>query len=260
MPTATVTALYRYPVKGLSPEALHRVALTPDHYFPGDRHFAIENGDSSFDASLPVHKPKIHYLMLMRQAKLAALKTHYEEAIDTLTITAPDGTTVVACLATEEGEAKIAAFFSAYCKDDLRGVPRLLRAPHGFAFTDSRRGFVSILNLASVRALSEKLGMVLDPQRFRANVHVEGWPAFAEFELVGKLLAAHNNSGADSAQLEVLKRIERCAATNVNPTTAARDCNIPDSLLRFYDHTDCGIYANVAQSGALAIDDELVLV
>ena len=47
-----IAALYRYPVKGLSPEPLERVSLQAGGTFPGDRAFAIENGPSGFDPAI----------------------------------------------------------------------------------------------------------------------------------------------------------------------------------------------------------------
>ena len=41
---AIIHSIYRYPVKGLSPEALPRIALAPGETVPGDRLYAIENG------------------------------------------------------------------------------------------------------------------------------------------------------------------------------------------------------------------------
>jgi len=57
-----ISALYRYPVKGLSPERLARVTLTPGDPMPHDRRYAIENGPSGFDPAAPVHLPKIVFL------------------------------------------------------------------------------------------------------------------------------------------------------------------------------------------------------
>ena len=48
-----------------------------------------------------------------------------------------------------------------------------------------------------------------------------------------------------SARLKVVKRIQRCAATDVDPDTGIRDLTIPKTLLENFDHTDCGVYAEV---------------
>jgi uncharacterized protein YcbX len=53
----------------------------------------------------------------------------------------------------------------------------------------------------------------------------------------------------------VVKRIVRCAATNVDPDTGIRDLAIPDALLRTYGHADCGIYAEVLTAGEMAVGD-----
>ena len=38
----TISAIYRYPVKGLSPEKLQSATLTPGRCLPYDRRFAID--------------------------------------------------------------------------------------------------------------------------------------------------------------------------------------------------------------------------
>jgi uncharacterized protein YcbX len=53
------------------------------------------------------------------------------------------------------------------------------------------------------------------------------------------------------------KLIERCAATNVNPQTAARDLQIPQSLIKTYGHRHLGIYVQVIENGEVALNDEL---
>ena len=65
--------LYRYPVKGLSPERLDRVEVTSGETLPFDRAYAIENGPGRFDAAAPRHLPKVNFLMLMRDERLATL-------------------------------------------------------------------------------------------------------------------------------------------------------------------------------------------
>ena len=76
----TVRAIYRYPVKGLSPQALERARLTAGQTIPADRLYAIENGPTGFDPAAPAYFPKQRFLMLMRNERLAALRTEFDEA------------------------------------------------------------------------------------------------------------------------------------------------------------------------------------
>lgn len=254
MDTARITALYRYPVKGLSPEPLATAALEAGGYFPGDRLFAIENGPSGFDAAAPVHQPKIKYLMLMKNEALARLSTRYDPATHLLTIDQDGQRAIGVDVRSAKGVAALAAFFAAYLPGALRGPAKLLAAPDGYRFTDSRRGHVSLINLASVRAIEDWAGVPIDPLRFRGNVYVEGWPAFAELDLVDRTLALPSG-----ARLTVVARTDRCAATNVDPQTGVRDLALPALLMQRLGHMDCGVYARIEAGGALAVGDALAV-
>lgn len=249
-----LAALYRYPVKGLSPERLPGVTLKAGQYFPGDRLFAIENGPAGFDPANPEHQPKIKFLMLMRHEALASLKTRYDDASDTLIIHHDGREAARGSLGTEAGRAAITAFIKSFMPEALRGEPQVLTAPEGFRFTDSRSGFVSLINLASVTDLEKKIGAPVDPLRFRGNLHVEDLAPWQEFDLVGKTL-----EGPKGLRLEVIKRIERCAATGVDPETGKRDLPVVKALMQAYDHVDCGIYCRIIAGGELAEGDRLAV-
>ncbi|MEJ0078823.1 MAG: MOSC domain-containing protein [Alphaproteobacteria bacterium] len=250
---AKLSAIYRYPVKGLSPEKLDRAHLTAGAYFPGDRLFAIENGPSGFDAAAPVHQPKTKYLMLMRDERLATLRTRYEDATGTISIEHEGRCAVHADLAAKEGRLAVEAFFRRFMPHDLRGPPKMLAAPEGYRFTDSRSGFVSLINLASVAELETLIGVPVNPLRFRANLYVRGWTAWSEFNLVDREFTV------GPVRLKGLKRITRCAAINVDPDTGVRDLTIPTTLMQNFDHMDCGIYARVIEGGDIAAGDSISL-
>jgi hypothetical protein len=260
---ANIQSIYRYPVKGLTPEPLARTLLTPAQTIPGDRLYAIENGPSGFDPASPKYLSKTHFLMLMRNERLANLCVSFDQETHTLTITRPSpftgedgvhrtpgegqptGRQITADLRTAAGRAVIEKFFAEYCSDELRGPPKILSA-EGHSFSDVARKVISIINLASVAAVESMVGGPVNPLRFRGNVYVEGWSAWSELDLVGKVLSS------GGARLKVVKRIVRCAATNVDPDTGARDLNIPQTLMRNLDHADCGIYAEVIEGGEIA--------
>jgi uncharacterized protein len=249
---AEVVALHRYPVKGLSPEAMAEAKLESGGHWPGDRLFALENGPSGFDPAAAEHLPKIRFLMLMRNARLAKLRTSYEDASGVLTIRQGGHVVASGALGTVEGRRAIETMLAAFMGDELRGPPVVLSAPPGFRFMDSRSGFLSLLNLASVAAIAEAAGRkALDPLRFRANVHLAGLPAWGEFDLVGERVRL------GSAVLEVIKRIDRCAATDVDPVLGVRDLQVVPLLERVFDHHDCGVYARVIEGGVVRPGDRL---
>src|SRR5262245_30741634 len=248
---ASLEAIYRYPVKGLSPERLTGARLEPGKTIAADRRYAIENGPSGFAPAAPAYFPKIRFLMLMRNERLARLDTHYDDTTHMLTIREAGREAARGDLSAAAGRAAIERFFAAYCADELRGPPRVLQAA-GHSFSDVARKVISIVNLASVAAVETAVGAPVDPLRFRANFYVAGWPAWHEFDLLGRVLAV----GAH-ARVKVVKRIVRCAATEVDPLTGMRDLPIPDRLDQAFGHRDCGVYAEVVTGGEIAAGDRV---
>jgi uncharacterized protein len=248
-----IHSIYRYPIKGLSPEALPRATLSPGQTIPGDRLYAIENGPSGFDPHAPAYLAKTHFLMLMKNERLASLRTAFDQQTHVLTVQpGPRSSEVSGDLRTATGRAAIEQYFAAFCADELRGPPKILHAD-GHSFSDVARKVVSFVNLASVAAIEAAIGAAVNPLRFRANVYVEGWPAWSELDLVGRQLAI----GRQKVGLKIVKRIVRCAATNVDPDTGLRDLNVPQTLLRHLGHADCGIYAEVTGGGGIAAGDAI---
>ena len=245
---ASIDAIYRYPVKGLSPQRLERVMLTAGRTLPADRLYAIENGPSGFDPAAPAYFPKQRFLMLMRNERLAALHTDYDEASHTLSVSR-QGTEALRCdLRTPEGRAAVERFFAAYCADELRGPPKVLFGG-SHSFSDVAKKVVSIINLASVAEVEKAAGAPVHPLRFRGNVYVAGWPAWHEFDLLGREFAL------GAARLKTVKRITRCAATEVDPDTGIRDVPVPRTLMDNFGHADCGVYAEVIAGGEVARGD-----
>jgi uncharacterized protein len=244
-----ISSLYRYPIKGLSPERLTEAHLVPGDYFPGDRLYALENGPSGYDPSRPAHEPKIKFLMLMRNAALAGLATRFEPG-ERLLVIARDGKEVArGRLDAADGRAAIEAFMTSFLGEEIRGPVRMLEAAQNFRFTDSKSGFVSFVNLASVAAIEQAEGRPVDPLRFRANIYLDGLEAWAETALVGRTLRF------GGATLEILKMTDRCAATGVEPGTGRRDMDLVQTLRKNFGHVDCGVYARVVEGGRVAAGD-----
>jgi len=258
---AAITDIYRYPVKGLSAEALDRIDLGIGQCLPQDRRFAIALGPTEFDPDRPQWLAKTNFIMLMRDAALARLGTSFDPTSGELTIAEAGRTLLRASLVEDDGRRAIARFFDEFLANSPGGaVPgplRVVEAP-GHAFADARPKpnaatdkYVSLINLNSIRDLESRIGATVDPLRFRANVYFDGPPAWREQEWLERELAA------GSARLRVIAPITRCAATEVNPATAERDLALVKELMRHFGHNIMGIYAEMVGGGVIAIGDRL---
>lgn len=250
-PGARIVALYRYPLKAFSPERLDRVKLAAGATLPFDRAYAIENGPGRFDPEAPRHLPKVTFLTLMRDERIATLDTAFDDATETLTIFRGGKQVARGQLSTRLGRQMIEQFLAAYLRAELRGPPRVVSAP-GHSFSDVAAKCLHIVNLASLRELERAVGRPVDPLRFRPNVIVDGLPPWAEFGWIGREFAL------GAARLEGLDKTQRCAATNVEPSTGHRDMAIPAVLERTWGHSNFGIYARVKTGGDIALGDRVV--
>lgn len=248
----TVTQICRYPVKGLSAEPLPRVELSAGKAIAQDRRFAIAHGTTRFDPSAPEWLPKARFLQLMTNERLARLRTRFEESTGILTIERDGKTVAHADVTSAAGRNVIEAFFAAFMSAEMRGAPRLVEAP-GHTFADSPSRLLSLINLASVRDLERVARARVDRLRFRGNLYFDGGDAWDEMRWRTRRLRI------GTALLRVTEPIERCAATNVNPETAARDLNLPLTLQEGFRHSDLGVYAEVIAGGTISVGDAISL-
>lgn len=145
---------------------------------------------------------------------------------------------------------------------------RLLTAPHGQKFTDMKQGFLSILNLCSVRKFSKHIGRPIDPQIFRANVWVDDMPAFDELKWVnglpgnGIVLLGNYRSVAEF-------EIDRCKAIGASYKDGSYDPSVQRSLGAMMKgvgyaghrkskvHIVMGVYLRPLEEGVLRVGDTI---
>src|SRR3954463_6196890 len=121
-----ITAIYRYPVKGLTPEHLARTALPPGEPLLADRRYAIENGPSGFDPAAPKWMSKAYFLMLQRDEWLGGVHNPVDDASHTLTIHEGDREVARGDLETAQGRATIERFLEARFAGRIKGPPKIL--------------------------------------------------------------------------------------------------------------------------------------
>lgn len=253
----TISAIYRYPVKGLSPEPLDQVTLSVGQGVPHDRRFALALAATRIDPEKPEWLHKSNFFMLMRDEQLAQLQTRFDERSGNFTIARSGDLLLSACITEAGGRQAIEAFFAEFLTGHPGGRPKLVEAP-GHSFYDAKQRpnsttnkYISIINLASITDVERAARVPVDPLRFRANLYFSGTPAWGELSWMGTDLTI------GMARLRVVSPITRCPATSVNPATAERDLDIPQLLQSEFGHNHMGIYAEVRGGGTVATNDRL---
>jgi uncharacterized protein YcbX len=252
--TASLLSIVRFPVKGLTPQKLETIQLTPDQPIPGDRRFALAHGSSAFDAAAPVFQKKAHFLTWIRNPPLAALDCTFDATGSRISI-AKDGKVLVtdadltSAISRQDVERVVLDHIGS---EAARGSVRVAEAP-GAWFADVPDPYISIQNTATLLELGRKLGQTgpLDYRRLRGNLLVTGFNAWDEMKWVG----AQIQIGETVLQVEAV--IGRCAATHVQPDTGVPDIDVVGMLNRDYGHNKCGVYARVVEGGSIKLGDSV---
>jgi uncharacterized protein YcbX len=253
-----VTGLDVHPVKGLSPQSLDTVTLTAGHGFPHDRVLALARPGGGYTPGLRTPLPKDRFYMLAVDERLAGLDTRLDTETGVLRVSVAGHEVLAADLGAPEGVEAATAFF-ARVLDLPEGDRPVLAREEGRRFTDvsvtsdAMMNAVSLINVASVRELGERVGAEVDPRRFRANLYVDGLAPWCERDLVGEEFTV------GGVRLRGVLRTRRCAATEVNPANALRDLSVPKLLKAEYGHAEMGVYAEVVAGGTIRPGDAVTV-
>lgn len=250
--TYEISQIYRHPVKSLTAESLNTVSLSEGRTLPNDRRFGIAHASAQFDPLEPEHLRKSNFLTLVRNDRLASLQTQFDDDTDTLTIFRDGKQVSRGQLTSPVGRSIIEQFFASFAASDVRGTPKVLEG-RGFTFTDQSDQLISFIGHASIDDLERVVGKPVDHRRFRANFYFTGAAAWEEFSWIGRRLKVGD------AVVEVVKRIDRCAATNVNPDSAEIDLNIPLALRKGFNHIDMGVFGRVIEAGTVGTGSKITL-
>lgn len=243
--TGHLAQIWRHPIKGIGAERLEHVGLHPDRPLPLDRAWAVlEEGGEAADGWRACR----NFVRGAKGPSLMAVRARVEGEV--IHLFHPDRPDLAITPGTPEAGLALIPWLKPIYPADRRPPAALIKAPP-MGMSDAPFASVAVLNLASLRALSDKLGQSLDPRRFRGNLWLDGLAAWEEFDLVGKRLRI------GEAELEGIEPITRCRATEANPDTGLRDAATLSALEDGWGHTDFGIYAMVRRAGRVATGDKV---
>ena len=237
----------RHPIKAHGREVLASVVLSEGATLPFDRRWALAHEAAKLT---PGWVSCNNFLRGVKTPQLMAMEAAMEG--DKVRLTHPELGTLTVNPDDPEDANLLIAWVKPLVPAGRAQPAQVIR--HEGGLTDSDYPTVSILNLASLKDLSARMGIDLSPHRFRGNLWLEGAAPWEEFSWIGRRLAI------GQAVLEVTERITRCRATCVDPVTGEVRGETLDALDQAFGHKDFGIYASVVQGGKIALDDAWSLI
>lgn len=243
--------IWRYPIKSLGGAQVQRTVLNPGQGLPQDRRWGLARPGTDA-ANSKGWQSKAQFVALVRNHALAALECRFDDLTGRFSFEGPDGLHAEGNLMSPEGRLAIAGGVAKHLGLDQDQTPELVEAQE-IGYFDTTQGPVSLLNMASHRALETALGHALDPVRFRMNFWIEGMEPWAEALWPGKRVQV------GKAILRITEPTGRCKATHVNPQTGEVDVKVMHALKGNFGHTDMGVYAIVESGGPVNVGDAITL-
>ncbi len=257
-----VDALYRYPVKGFTPEKRDSLVIQDDGRVQGDRSLVFRFADALEPADATY--PKSRGLALMAFPALARVDLAFDDGSRTLRMRVDD-VDLTAHLDDDGDRARMSEAVTDYLltTSDAQSLAADGILPLGLLgdgrtarFQDRPRGFISLHGAASVADLDAAVPAPVDDRRFRSNIVLAGTAPWEELEWTGTLRIG-------DVAFTVQKPIERCAAITANPDTGARDARLLRVLTTEFgqEQPTLGILLLPADGGGtIRIGDEVTII
>ena len=230
-----VTALYRYPVKGFTAEAVACLTVLPGGRVAGDRVLNFRFADAPVADSAWCRK--YHGVVLANTPGLARLQLRFDGYAHRVVIIHKNQILADNSL-DEAGRRRLADAITAYVlsldeqplKDQPAHLPlKLVGDGKTPRYQDNEAGQVTLHSRESLASAALALSDAkLDEQRFRHNIVIEGVAAWAEQSWVG-----HGLRVGEVAFETVVPKV-RCLATHANPLTGERDLAVMQILQRAF--------------------------
>lgn len=248
--SGTLAHIWRHPIKSHGREELAEIGVAEGKCLPVDRRWAVAHEQSCFDVDSPRWQPCREFSIGAKSPRLQAISLYVDPRLGKYTVSHPDR---VDLTFDPETEGSLFVQWVMPISNGARTLPaRFVRAAQ--AMTDTDYASISMINMASHRALEAKLGHEISPNRWRGNLLVEGLATWAENDMIDRRIRI------GEVVFEVIEPIRRCMATAANPQTGARDVDTLGALKQGFGHQDMGVYLLAIKSGHIRQSDKVELI
>jgi uncharacterized protein YcbX len=257
-----VVALYRYPVKGFTPEPVASITVLPGGRVAGDRVLNFRFADAPVADS--AWCKKYHGVVLANTPGLARLQVQFDDNAQRLNISLKNQILINERL-DEAGRRRAVDAITAYVlsldenplKDQPTRLPlKLVGDGSTPRYQDNEGGQVTLHSRESLASAGVALGDTnLDEARFRHNIVIDGVAAWDELSWVNRKVRVGN------VEFERVIAKVRCLATHANPATGERDLQVMQTLVQAFKQAQptFGVGMLSVAGGEIRVGDDVVL-
>ncbi|SCY34206.1 GntR family transcriptional regulator / MocR family aminotransferase/hypothetical protein [Microbacterium sp. LKL04] len=259
---AAVSSLYRYPIKGFTPEPRAELVVQADGRIAGDRVLAFRFADATApedDDGLDSW-PKSRGLVLMDFPSIARLHVELQDGVVRIS---ENGCLLVEAGLDDAGRRELEDAVTGFVErsSDARSLRRegvlplrLIGDGVTSRFQDRARGYVSLHGESTVAQVDAAVPAPVDDRRFRSNIVVSGTAPWEELDWSGRVRIG-------DVEFEVQRPIGRCAAITANPDTGERDARLLRVLTTEFGQSEATLgilLLPVGDGGTVHVGDEIV--
>jgi uncharacterized protein len=256
-----VIALYRYPVKGFTPEPCERITVLSGGRVAGDRVLNFRFADAPVTDTSWCRK--IHGVVLANTPGLARLNVRFDVLASRLRIVL-DNHALASETLDEIGRQRLVDAVTDYVlsldENPLKGHPErmpLKLVGDGVVprYQDTETGQVTLHSRESLASAALSLAdSGLNELRFRHNVVIEGVTAWEEQSWVSRVLRI------GAVEFETVVPKARCLATHANPVTGVRDLEVMQTLVRAFsqEQPTFGVGMLSSTGGEIRVGDTVI--
>ena len=248
-----VEQIWRHPIKSLGAERVKRVTLSEGKTLPWDRVWALTYKNSKFDFGNPKWVPCHKFLRCSIAPLFAAVSAKVNESCGEISLKHP---AIGSINLNPEDPNSVSDFIKwvyPICPKNAPKPETLCKVP-GRGMTDTDYPSISLNSISSLKDLSKKMDLELDPRRFRGNIWIKGLGPWFENELVGERISI------GESVLKVVEPIVRCNATKLNVKTGRADADTLTALQDNFNHKDFGVYCKVIKPGSISEKDSFSVI
>jgi len=246
--------LYFSPVKSLSFSSKENLKIKKNVGIQNDRIFAFTRIINETEANIYEKNPKKRnlnfFLTLKNSPFLNKYNFEYKENELTLLL---ERNIIKKISLNNNNNLKLISDELKKVETSINYVPYLIKNIDFPFFDTMPKNSISLINMNSIKDFENKIDYKINHERFRGNIYINDIDPWLEFSWINKKILINGCS------FLVLKKIQRCSATNLKLNSDKFDINLPQRLREVYGHIDMGIYLKPLNDGTININDKIKL-